>query len=109
MPLLKDSNLTEDQRIDPQDVRLLRDEIAAKVIYESSHIGMFYVPKEARQRTNVARVVALGEQYDGPVKVGDLVIYGTWEGREWPGDPDEEVLLLAPDNVHAIVDANGND
>jgi co-chaperonin GroES (HSP10) len=106
VPLLKESNLTEGDRINPEDVRLLRDEIAAKVIYESSHVGSFYIPKEARRKTNMARVVALGEQYKGPLEVGMIVIYGTWEGREWPGDPDEETMLLAPDNVHGIVDVD---
>jgi co-chaperonin GroES (HSP10) len=104
MPLLKETNLVEDQRIMPQDVVLLRDEVAAKVLYEATHIGSFYIPKEARQRTNMAKVIALGRQYEGPVKVGDLVIFNTWEGREWPGDPDEEVMLLKPDNVQAIVE-----
>ena len=109
MPLLKDSGLTEDQRVSVQDTRVLGDKIAARIVTESSHVGRFYIPKQARKRTNVARVVGLGDKYTGPVKVGDLVIYGTWEGRSWPGDPDEETLLLDPENVHGVVLPDGNE
>lgn len=104
MPLLKDTNLTEGDRIRPEDVKLLRDEVAARVIMEESHVGRFYVPKEARRRTNMAKVVALGEGYTGKVSVGQIVIYATWEGLSWPADPDEEILLLKPDNILGIVE-----
>ena len=106
MPLLKDTNLTEQDRINPKDVTLLRDEIAARVIEEGSHIGSFYIPKDARQKTNMAKVIAVGQQYTGPVKPGDIVVYGTWEGKAWPADPDEKTLLLSPDNIHGIVESD---
>lgn len=101
MPLLKPTNYVTEHR--PEDVTLLHNKVAARMVREPAYRGRFFIPKEARQETNIAKVVALGIRYEGPLKVGDYIIFASWVGREWPHSVDEDVILLDPDNIVAQV------
>ena len=102
MPLLKETNLITEIRAD--EVVLHHDYIAAQILYDSPYMGQFYIPKEYRERTRLAKVLNTGVKYDGPVRAGDYIVYGAWEGVAWPGSPNEDVILLRPANVHAIIE-----
>jgi co-chaperonin GroES (HSP10) len=87
-----------------EKLHLLEDRILCRVIKKRNKVGEFIVYHyEYQVKTNIGRVLLLGQTYDGPLKPGDYVIFNAWSGREFQS-PDETLILLRPDNVEAVID-----
>ncbi len=85
-------------------IHLLEDRILCRVIKKRNKVGEFIVYHyEYQVKTNIGRVLLLGQTYDGPLKPGDYVIFSAWSGREF-WSVDETLILLRPDNVEAVID-----
>ena len=88
-------------------LRLLEDRIICRIVKRPRRMGRFFVAGtwEYAVKTSIGRVLRLGEDYHGPLKTGDYVIYETWMGREAPS-PDETLIILRPDHIMALIDVD---
>lgn len=86
-------------------LRLLEDRILCRVVERSRRQGSFIIAGqwEYSLKTSLGRVLSLGQQYEGPLAIGDYVIFEAWSGRELQS-PDETLILLRPDNVLARIE-----
>lgn len=108
MGLIRPNKLLKEQEIRPEAVRsVLHDVVVARLPkqpkYEKGFAIPEYIRKEQAKKQNIAKVVRLGEKYTGPVKVGDLVVFGSWEGASWGSAAEEDVIILKPEHIHAIL------
>lgn len=91
--------------ISPDRIHLLEDRILCRTIKKSDRAGRFIIAGrwEYQVKTNIGRVLRLGQGYDGPLQEGDYVIFASWTGRSLQS-PDETLVLLRPDNVLAVIE-----
>ena len=92
----------EDAPVD--GLTLLEDRILCRVIKKPSKIKSFTVRYyEYSVKTNIGRVLLLGQTYDGILKIGQYVVFNSWSGREFQS-PDETLILLRPSDVEAVIE-----
>jgi co-chaperonin GroES (HSP10) len=68
----------------------------------ASKVGSFYVPRTAREPTNLGMVVSVGAGIDNLVP-GDLVIFETDFGRDVKIEDGHEYRDLEPANILAVL------
>ena len=82
---------------------LLGDRVLCRVLKQSSRKGLLYVDHWVYAvKTQIGRVLLLGQQYSGDLQLGDYVIFGQWSGREFQS-PDETLVLLEPIDIEAKI------
>jgi co-chaperonin GroES (HSP10) len=86
-------------------LRLLENRILCRIVTRKRNEGRFRVAGiwEYDLKTQIGRVLKVGEGYDGPLQPDDYVIFAAWQGREFQS-PDETLILLRPANVLAKVE-----
>jgi len=72
---------------------------------EEKKIGGIIIPDTAKEKPQMAKVVAVGTDEDlvKAVKVGDTVLYGKYSGTEIELD-GEKFLILSKSDILAIVE-----
>jgi chaperonin GroES len=68
------------------------------------------IPDNSTDKPQQGKVLAVGDVFvsdygtkkDSPVKVGDVIIYREWGGKEYK-DGEEELLILKFDDVMAVI------
>jgi chaperonin GroES len=69
------------------------------------------LPESHEDKPQQGKVLTVGEAYvsdygtkkDSPVKVGDVVIYREWGGKEYKQDDSAELLILKFDDIMAVI------
>jgi co-chaperonin GroES (HSP10) len=86
-------------------LRLLEDRILCRILTKKKQHGKIRIAGTwvYETKTQIGRVLKVGEGYDGPLQSGDYVIFAAWEGREFQS-PTETLILLRPANVLAKVE-----
>lgn len=89
----------------------LFDKVVVKEIEEKeSNVGGIFLPTAAKEKQEIAVVVAVGEGgiIDGKdvkmvVKVGDKVLYGKYSGSQFKID-GEDITIIKQSDILAIVE-----
>ena len=89
----------------------LFDRVVVKVVEDKEEsVGGIFLPSAAKEKQEIATVIAVGEggMIDGKdvkmvVKVGDKVVYGKYAGSEFKID-GEEVVIIKQSDILAIVE-----
>ncbi len=101
-----------DQAMKKKVLRPLKDRVLAKRIEEeTSTKGGIIIPDSAKQKQEVAEVVAVGpgkqtennQTIEMPVKVGDLILMDRYGSQEVTLD-DEEYIIVKADDIIAVVE-----
>ena len=69
------------------------------------------LPETHEDKPQQGKVLAVGDTFitdygtkkDSPVKVGDVVVYREWGGKEYKQDNNEELLILKFDDIMAVI------
>ncbi|MFA6007418.1 MAG: co-chaperone GroES [Candidatus Shapirobacteria bacterium] len=77
---------------------------------EKATASGIYLPESHEEKPQSGKVLAVGDEFTtdygikkiSPVKVGDIVIYKEWGGKEYK-DGDTNLLILKFEDVMAIV------
>ena len=85
-------------KINPLGDRVL---VKAKAVEEKTASGI-YIPQTAQEKTQIATVVAVGDDESIKVKVGDEVIHDKYAGTQFKDD-GEEYLILNYADILAII------
>ncbi len=85
-------------KINPLGDRVL---VKAKAVEEKTASGI-YIPQTAQEKTQIATVVAIGDDESIKVKVGDEVIHDKYAGTQFKDDGDEYLILNYAD-ILAII------
>ena len=85
-------------KINPLGDRVL---VKAKAVEEKTASGI-YIPQTAQEKTQVATVVAIGDDESIKVKVGDEVIHDKYAGTQFK-DNGEEYLILNYADILAVI------
>ena len=84
-------------------VQPLGDRILIKTEKEEEKTaGGLYIPETAQEKTQTGKVVAVGDDEDIKVKVGDRVMYDKYAGTMVNID-DEDHLILSAGDLLAVV------
>ena len=75
--------------------------VKAKAVEEKTASGI-YIPQTAQEKTQIATVVAVGDDESIKVKVGDEVIHDKYAGTQFK-DNGEEYLILNYADILAII------
>ena len=75
--------------------------VKAKAVEEKTASGI-YIPQTAQEKTQVATVVAIGDDESIKVKVGDEVIHDKYAGTQFK-DNGEEYLILNDADILAVL------
>ena len=75
--------------------------VKAKAVEEKTASGI-YIPQTAQEKTQVATVVAIGDDESIKVKVGDEVIHDKYAGTQFK-DNGEEYLILNYADILAVL------
>ena len=75
--------------------------VKAKAFEEKTASGI-YIPQTAQEKTQVATVVAIGDDESIKVKVGDEVIHDKYAGTQFK-DNGEEYLILNYADILAVL------
>ena len=75
--------------------------VKAKAVEEKTASGI-YIPQTAQEKTQVATVVAIGDDESIKVKVGDEVIHDKYAGSQFK-DNGEEYLILNYADILAVL------
>lgn len=85
----------------------IEDHVVVKITSQSEEkkIGGIIIPDTAKEKPQMAKVIAVGTDEDliKAVKVGDMVLYGKYSGTEIELD-GEKYLILAKSDILAIVE-----
>lgn len=88
-------------------LRPIEDRVVVKIqaAAEEKKIGGIIIPDTAKEKPQMAEVIAVGTDEDLKkiVKVGDKVLYGKYAGTEIELD-GEKLLILSKSDVLAIVE-----
>ncbi len=93
-------------------IKPIGDKILIEAIEEEEvqKVGSLYVPDSAQEKSNQAKVVAVGEGYkDGKdliplsVKAGDVVLYSKYAGTELKYE-DKDYLIISESDIFAVID-----
>ena len=88
-------------------LRPIEDHIVVKITSQSEEkkIGGIIIPDTAKEKPQMAKVIAVGTDEDlkKAVKVGDNVLYGKYSGTEIELD-GEKYLILAKSDILAVVE-----
>ncbi len=85
-------------KINPLGDRVL---VKAKAVEEKTASGI-YIPQTAQEKTQIATVVAIGDDESIKVKVGDEVIHDKYAGTQFK-DNGEEYLILNYADILAVI------
>ena len=85
-------------KINPLGDRVL---VKAKAVEEKTASGI-YIPQTAQEKTQIATVVAIGDDESIKVKVGDEVIHDKYAGTQFK-DNGEEYLILNYADILAVL------
>ena len=85
-------------KINPLGDRIL---VKAKAVEEKTASGI-YIPQTAQEKTQIATVVAIGDDESIKVKVGDEVIHDKYAGTQFK-DNGEEYLILNYADILAVL------
>jgi chaperonin GroES len=69
------------------------------------------LPESHEDKPQQGKVLAVGDTFvsdygtkkESPVKVGDVVIYREWGGKEYKQDNEPELLILKFDDIMAVI------
>lgn len=75
--------------------------VKAKAVEEKTASGI-YIPQTAQEKTQIATVVAIGDDETIKVKVGDEVIHDKYAGTQFK-DNGEEYLILNYADILAVI------
>jgi len=88
----------------------LFDKVVVKEIKQEENVGGIFLPSAAKEKQEIAEVVAVGEGgvIDGKevkmiVKTGDRVLYSKYAGSTFKID-GEEVTIIKQSDILAIVE-----
>ncbi|HHV36631.1 MAG TPA: co-chaperone GroES [Candidatus Cloacimonetes bacterium] len=88
-------------------LRPIEDNVVVKIAAaaEEKTIGGIIIPDTAKEKPQIAEVIAVGtdEDLQAVVKVGDNVLYGKYSGTEVELD-GEKYLILSKSDILAIVE-----
>lgn len=88
-------------------LRPIEDNVVVKIAAaaEEKTIGGIIIPDTAKEKPQIAEVIAVGTDEDlkAIVKVGDKVLYGKYSGTEVELD-GEKYLILSKGDILAIVE-----
>ncbi|MCB5234676.1 MAG: co-chaperone GroES [Candidatus Cloacimonetes bacterium] len=88
-------------------LRPIEDNVVVKLAAaaEEKTIGGIIIPDTAKEKPQIAEVIAVGTDEDlkAIVKVGDKVLYGKYSGTEVELD-GEKYLILSKSDILAIVE-----
>lgn len=76
--------------------------VKTKAVEEKTSSGLF-IPQTAQEKTQIATVVAIGDDENIKVKVGDEIIHDKYAGTQVK-DGNEEYLVLNYQDILAIVE-----
>ncbi len=85
-------------KINPLGDRVL---VKAKAVEEKTASGI-YIPQTAQEKTQIATVVAIGDDESIKVKVGDEVIHDKYAGTQFKDNGDEYLILNYADILAVI-------
>ena len=85
-------------KINPLGDRVL---VKAKAVEEKTASGI-YIPQTAQEKTQIATVVAIGDDESIKVKVGDDVIHDKYAGTQFKDNGDEYLILNYADILAVI-------
>jgi len=67
--------------------------------------GGILLPDTATERPKQGEVIACGNDKELEVKLGDIVLFGSYSGVEVKGeDGDQELLILNEDEILAVIE-----
>ncbi len=75
--------------------------LKAKASEEKTASGLF-IPQTAQEKTQIATVVAVGDDENIKVKVGDEVLHDKYAGTQYKDGSDEYLIINAQD-ILAII------
>ena len=75
--------------------------VKAKEVEEKTASGIF-IPQTAQEKTQIATVVAIGDDESIKVKVGDEVIHDKYAGTQFKDNGDEYLILNYADILAVI-------
>ncbi len=85
----------------------IEDHVVVKVetAAEEKKIGGIIIPDTAKEKPQMAKVIAVGtdEDLQKAVKVGDMVLFGKYAGTEFEVE-GEKMLVLAKSDILAVVE-----
>lgn len=85
----------------------IEDHVVVKLSSEAEEkkIGGIIIPDTAKEKPNMAKVIAVGTDEDlkKAIKVGDKVLFGKYAGTEIELD-GEKYLILSKSDILAIVE-----
>jgi chaperonin GroES len=88
-------------------LRPIEDHVIVKLTAdtEEKKIGRIIIPDTAKEKPQMAKVIAVGTDEDlkKAVKVGDKVLYGKYAGTEIEFE-GEKYLVLAKSDILAVVE-----
>jgi len=69
------------------------------------------IPESHEDKPQQGKVLAVGDTFvtdygtkkESPVKVGDVVVYREWGGKEYKQDNNAELLILKFDDIMAVI------
>ena len=69
------------------------------------------LPESHEDKPQQGKVLAVGDTFitdygtkkESPVKVGDVIIYREWGGKEYKQDNEPELLILKFDDIMAVI------
>ncbi|MBL7005456.1 MAG: co-chaperone GroES [Spirochaetia bacterium] len=84
-------------------VRPLSDRVLVKVeeVEEKTASGIF-IPQTAQEKTQIASVIAIGDDEEIKVKVGDKIMYDKYAGTTIKVDGHDHLLLRMSDLLAII-------
>ena len=85
-------------KINPLGDRVL---VKAKAVEEKTASGI-YIPQTAQEKTQIATVVAIGDDESIKVKIGDEVIHDKYAGTQFKDNGDEYLILNYADILAVI-------
>ena len=93
------------------NIRPLYDRIVVKRIEEpkESMSGSIIIPDTAKEKPQLAEVVAVGKLIALEVQVGDQILFGKYAGNEVPKSFGDEYLILREDEILGVLESgNGS-
>lgn len=92
------------EEVPVEQLRLLEDRILCRVLKKPKNVGSLRVEHwEYDEKTNIGRVLAIGQTYEGTLKLGDYVIFEPWTGREIQS-ADETLILLRGPQIDGVIE-----
>lgn len=84
-------------------LRALHDNIIVEQVYENlKRKSGIIIPETAREKQTEGKVVAVGPEYKGDAKIGDVLAYHEFMGIAFEWEEKEYVLLKQDQAVAAI-------